>query len=551
MTNYEIADSFSLLARLMDVHGENSFKSKSYSSTAFAIEGLGFELSDYPAEKLEAVKGIGASGAKKIQELLATGKMQNLEDLLLSTPPGILEMMRMKGIGPKKIHTIWKEMEIETIGELLYACTENRLKMYKGFGEKTQQQIKDIIEFNLQNKGSYLYASVTEANEQILHLITQNANCAVVPGGAFLRQEPIINQLTFIADATPGQLSASLGRLQSFQLEQQNNNSLLFNTSAGVKIQVIARGDDSLDVAQIIHSCTPEFLEALPTVVDGLEDQDFFTRRNLQYIPPYLRDQPLVIQQAAKGALQTVVSRDDVHGLIHAHSTWSDGANTLEEMALAAMDKGLSYMLITDHSKSAFYAHGLYEDKLQKQHAEIDALNKKLSPFKIFKGIESDILNDGSLDYEDAVLDSFDLIIGSVHSNLKMTEEKAMARLLSAIKNPYMSVLGHMTGRLLLSRAGYPVDHDAVIEACAMHNVAIELNANPNRLDMDWTYIKKATDRGVMMSINPDAHSLTGIDDITYGVLVAQKAQLTAAQNLSSLTLDEFEKYVATQKAKR
>ena len=225
--------------------------------------------------------------------------------------------------------------------------------------------------------------------------------------------------------------------------------------------------------------------------------------------------------------------------------------NSIEEMAKEAIRLGLQYLVISDHSKTAFYANGLSEERIIAQHGEVDELNKKLAPFKIFKSIESDILNDGSLDYSNDVLNSFNIVIASVHSNLKMTEEKAMMRLLKAIENPYTSILGHMTGRLLLSRNGYPVDHKKIIEACAANNVVIELNAHPRRLDMDWRWIDYALEKNVLISIDPDAHSIEGFADTKYGVMAAQKAGLTKDKNLSSYSLAEFEKFVEEQKGKR
>ena len=246
-----------------------------------------------------------------------------------------------------------------------------------------------------------------------------------------------------------------------------------------------------------------------------------------------------------------VIQPKDITAIIHSHSKWSDGNNTIEEMAKAAIKMGLQYLVISDHSKTAFYANGLTEERLKAQHAEIDELNEKLKPFKIFKSIESDILNDGNLDYADEVLATFDIVIASVHSNLKMNEEKAMMRLLNAIKNPFTSILGHCTGRLLLSRAGYPVDHKKIIDACAENNVVIELNAHPRRLDIDWRYIDYCIEKNVLISIDPDAHSVDGFNDIKYGVLAAQKAGVIAAQNLSSFSLEDFEAFLKIQHAKR
>ena len=246
-----------------------------------------------------------------------------------------------------------------------------------------------------------------------------------------------------------------------------------------------------------------------------------------------------------------VVTTDSIKGIIHSHSNWSDGANTIEQMANGCIDKGFEYLVISDHSKTAGYAQGLPVEKVLAQHQLIDELNTKLFPFKIYKSIESDILGDGSLDYEPEILKQFDIVIASIHSNLKMTEEKAMLRLMNAIQNPYTNILGHMTGRLLLSRNGYPVNYETIIDACAKHNVVIELNAHPRRLDIDWRYIAEAISKNVVISINPDAHAIDGFDDCKFGVIAARKAGLTSEQNLSSYSLQQFEQFVIEQQKKR
>jgi DNA polymerase (family 10) len=246
-----------------------------------------------------------------------------------------------------------------------------------------------------------------------------------------------------------------------------------------------------------------------------------------------------------------LIQPEHIKGIIHSHSNWSDGSNTLEEMVEGCIARGLEYLVMSDHSKTASYAGGLSEEKIREQHLKIDELNERYAPFKIFKSIESDILGDGSLDYSDEVLASFDLVIASVHSNLKMSQEKAMMRLTNAINNPYTTILGHMTGRLLLSRNGYPVDHNALIELCAQNDVVIELNAHPRRLDIDWEWIPKAVEKGVLISINPDAHAVEGFDDCKYGVLAAQKGGLTPQWNLSSMGLTDFQNYIDQRKARR
>ncbi len=554
MDNYKIADSFSLLAKLMDIHGENSFKSKSYASAAFAIENLQVQLSDLPTEKIAGLKGIGASSAQKIEELLKTGELKILEELIKKTPPGVLEMLNIKGIGPKKINTIWKEMEIETVGELLYACKENRLKLYKGFGEKTQQNIIDTIDFYFKHKGSHLYAQVAmivPETENFIQKVFQGKQVAIT--GNFNRQFEVIDELEFLVEADEKEIENIMATVDGFALKEKQADCYLFSTSIGVDVKLYYCTKEQFIEQLIKTSSSKPFYDSLVAMQDKpmhntVSELSYFETVGMPFIPPVLREDPAVLTMAKAGNLPTIIQPVDIKGIIHCHSNWSDGSNTVEEMAKAAIDRGLEYLVISDHSKSAFYAQGLSEERIREQHLYVDELNKKLSPFRIFKSIESDILNDGSLDYSNEVLATFDLVIASVHSNLKMTEEKAMARLLKAIENPYTTILGHMTGRLLLSRPGYPVDHKKIIDACAANQVVIELNAHPNRLDIDWRQIHYALEKNVLISIDPDSHITTGLDDTKYGVLVAQKAMVTKEQNLSSYSLQAFEEYIGNRK---
>jgi len=280
-------------------------------------------------------------------------------------------------------------------------------------------------------------------------------------------------------------------------------------------------------------------------------EEEIFEKAGLQYVPPCLRESGDILELARKKKIPELIRPEDIRGIIHCHSNWSDGSDTVEELAAACVQKGYEYLVISDHSKSAFYAQGLIEGKIEAQHKLIEELNIKLAPFKIFKSIESDILNDGNLDYSNAILSTFDLVIASVHSNLKMNEDKAMLRLMNAIENPYTTILGHMTGRLLLSRKGYPVDHKKIIDACAIHNVTIEINANPSRLDISWKWLDYARSKNVLVSINPDAHAIEQFSNTRYGVLVAQKGMITAKDNLSSFSLSEFETFLKKNKEKK
>ena len=558
MDNAAIADNFSLLAKLMDIHGENSFKTKTYSVAAFNIEKLPVQLKDTPKEKIFSIKGIGESVGKKIIEMLDTGKLAALDEWIQKTPPGVVEMLNIKGIGPKKIHTIWKEMGIESIGELLYACNENRLTLYKGFGEKTQKNVQEAIEFYNQHQGHFLYAEAEAVFPQIKTYLEKLFSPQTVHvTGAYRRHYPIIEEMEFVVLENNDAIKPKFISAQPPELLEEKDSTLLYQLKNGLKLRLYT-GKGLMEEKLFLTTGSPEFTEAflksfpsLKFSKESKDDETVFVNVKIPSILPCLRESGSIIEKAKKNSLPNLIQPEDVKGLIHSHSNWSDGVNTIEEMANELIKKGYEYLVISDHSKSAFYANGLTEERIKDQHRYVDELNSKLKPFKIFKSIECDILNDGSLDYSDKVLSSFDLVITSVHSNLKMTEEKAMTRLMKAIENPYTIILGHMTGRLLLSRNGYPVDHKKIIDACAKNHVVIELNAHPRRLDMDWKYIDYTTEKEVLISIDPDAHALEGFDDVRYGVLAAQKGGLTKEQNLSSFSLKQFEDWLTkTRKLK-
>lgn len=556
MDNYQIADTFSLLSKLMDIHGENSFKAKSYAAAAFNIEKLPVQLSETPREEITSIKGIGASTGSKIIELLDTGSLQALQDIVDRTPAGIIEMLNIKGIGPKKIATIWKEMHIESIGELLYACQENRLKLYKGFGEKTQLQIISTIEFYLHNQGSFLYPQVEQVVPQVSAYLEKLFGAGqVFLTGSFKRQEEIIDELEFVVNAGNEAVKPKFVSANPPELLEEKEDTILYKLHNGLRLR-LHTGEGHIARRLFNTAGTTEFNESFfrhfPdtdfTQLTGEDDAAVFKQAGISFIPVFARNTGAVIEKAKAGPLPTLIQPSDIRGIIHSHSNWSDGNNTLEEMAAAAQAKGLEYLVISDHSKSAFYANGLTEERIAAQQQLVDELNGRYTNFKIFKSVESDILYDGNLDYSNSVLASFDLVIGSVHSILNMTEEKAMQRLIAAIENPYTTILGHMTGRLLLSRKGYPVDHKKIIDACAANHVVIELNAHPSRLDIDWRHIDYAQEKGVFISIDPDAHSIEGFDDTRYGVLAAQKALVTPGQNLSSMPLAEFEAFLLNRK---
>jgi DNA polymerase (family 10) len=558
MDNYEIAKRFSLLSKLMEIHGENSFKSKTYSIAAYKIEQLTVELQTLSPEKIFSINGIGDAIGKKILELTETENLKVLDEIISKTPEGILEMMKIKGIGPKKISIIWKEMNVENIGELLYACHENRLSLLKGFGKKTQDNVIESIEFFLKQKGNYLYAQVEQLAidlEQLLCKIFSSEKIKIT--GAFARQNEIIEELEFVIPSSEKNISEIISTVPGFYFLENTDQYFLYKYNDGIKVKLHVADENNLVQRVFETSSSHEFTHCFYEKFLQIKIQNFgseaeiFNAAGLQYIPPFLREKQSIIDLAKENKIPAIIQPGDIKGIVHCHSNWSDGSNTLEELANACVNKGYEYLVISDHSKSAFYAQGLIEEKINAQHKMVDELNTRLFPFKIFKSIESDILNDGNLDYSNSVLSTFDLVIASVHSNLKMTEEKAMMRLMNAIENPYTTILGHMTGRLLLSRKGYPVDHKKIIDACAANNVVIEINAHPRRLDMSWQWLEYALSKNVMVSIDPDAHSIGEFDNTRYGVLVAQKGMVTTKFNLSSFSLNEFEIFLKENKKKR
>jgi DNA polymerase (family 10) len=553
MDNYSIAEQFSLLSRLMDIHGENSFKSKGYASAAFALEKMEVEVSTLAPAALAGIRGIGSSTAAKVQELLQTGRLQALDELVARTPAGVLEMMNIKGLGPKKIYTLWKEEGIDTIEELKDACQEHRVAEIKGFGDKTEQKILEAIHFHQKNAGTFLYAQVEPfvvAFEQKLKAVCPQ--CRVEVTGDFRRQCEVVDKLEWVSTLSESEAAAFL---KKEALPLLSTSDKLVETQTGDGLQLVLHLCSEAEFASVLLRTTgsESFLKAwygLNFSTEGPDENSIFQGAGIHYIPPFLREDGEIIDEAKSKATFDVLDERDIRGLIHAHSNWSDGAHTLEEMALELIRQGFEYLVISDHSKAAFYANGLDEARIREQHQLIDELNVKLAPFKIYKSIECDILADGSMDFSDSILASFDLVIASIHSNLDMPQEKAMMRLMGAITNPYVTIMGHLTGRLLTRRKGYPIDHKAIIDACAANNVVIEINASPSRLDMDWRWIRYALDKGVLLSVNPDAHSFEDVHNLKYGVKVAQKGGLTAKDNLSSFTKEEFEAFIRARKNK-
>ena len=561
MDNQKIANILESTAKLLELHGDNPFKIKSYLNAVNKIERQEEKLEAKSKEELEKIDGIGKSLSQKIFQLMQEQTFPELDELITKTPIGVMEMMKIKGIGPKKVASLWKELEIESPGELLYACNENRLVALKGFGQKTQEAIKKSIEFSISQKGLFHYA-LAELNATIFmeSLKKINPSIEMLLVGEVRRKCEIVSNIHFISSGENQEsIQDALSNISTefFKLEKTESNTIEVSSTAGISIHIQFFPANEIIYQQWketgIESHVSQCFELKK--MDEMElkkytsELDIYQAFAIPYIEPELREGRGEIKRALGGNLPTaLVELKDLKGILHNHSTYSDGKNTLKEMALACKNSGYEYLGICDHSKSAFYAGGLSIERVAEQQEEIKKLNVELAPFIIFSGVESDILTDGSLDYPEEILKSFDFIVASVHSGLRMDIERATQRIITAVQNPYTTILGHPTGRLLLSRAAYPIDHEKVIDACAKFGVVIELNAHPYRLDLDWRWIEYAINKGVKISINPDAHSTDGYKDMYYGVCVGRKGYLTAKETFNAQNREDINKYFQDRK---
>lgn len=552
MDNKAISKIFKLCSQLMELHNENPFRTKAMASASFKLDKLPFRIDDASLEELSAQPGIGKSTAEKAKEVAQTGTFKELQDLLANTPSGVVEMLNIKGLGPKKVQIIWQDLGIESVGELLYACNENRLVEAKGFGLKTQEEIKKSIEFSISNQGWFLYAKVlSQADTFYAILKTHFPSSLLSFTGDFRRKCEVLSTVDLLISESIEAVEKFLG---DYTLVEKTENSLEITDELGFTFKVFSTNINDFYRDLILSTGSTAHLDLLFNILPDLpslsSEEAIYRNLRLDYIEPELREGLDEIERAQNHTLPHLIQFKDLKGTLHNHSTYSDGVHTLEQMALHCKDAlGLEYLGICDHSRTAVYANGLSIERLEEQWKEIASLNEKLAPFKIFKGIESDILSDGSLDYPDEVLAQFDFVVASVHSNLKMDEEKATARLIKAIENPYTTILGHPTGRLLLSRSGYPLDFKKIIDACAANKVVIEINANPLRLDLDWRWHRYAVEKGVLLSINPDAHRTEGLLDMQYGIFVAQKGGLEAKNCLNTYSLTDITNYFSNRRS--
>lgn len=559
MTKKEVCAILEEIAMLLELSGENPFKARSYVNVARELEKSDADIEALVREKrLREIKGVGDALEQKIEELVTTGKLEYHQELRAQYPESLFDLFRIPGLGAKKIKTLHEELKINSLDELEKSC-DGTIAALKGFGEKTEKKILEGIAFARKHQGLHLVHKAMAEAEQLREWLQQEKSLIRIElAGSLRRRKEVIKDIDIVASSRkPESLMKRFVEAPNVDRvtgHGDTKSSVILRSGIAADLRVVR--DEEFPFALHHFTGSKEHNVAMrqrakdrdlkmneygvfrgDTLVPCDDETSIFKLLDLPYIQPELREDMGELDLTETPRL---IERDDLIGVIHCHSTYSDGKATIEQMARGAIERRYAYMVLADHSQTAAYAGGLSPAAVIKQHREIDALNATLKRFRIVKCIESDIRADGSLDYEESVLQSFELIIASVHSGLNMNEADATKRVLKAVENPYTAILGHMTGRLLLMREGYPLDTDKIVDACVRNRVAIEINADPHRLDMDWRNIKRARDKGAMFSIGPDAHSVEGMDNVQYGVGIARKGWLGPEHVINCMTLERL-----------
>ena len=564
MTNKAIARILKETAMLLELTGGNPFRARAYANAARTIERMETPVADRLGDgSLTDVPGIGAGLEAQIREIVARGSFGLRDDLLNAVPTGLLDVLRVKGLGPKKVRRLREALGVTSLEDLERAAQTGQLAALDGFGKRTEHRVLEQIGLLRKYSARRRLADACAQTTPLFEALRAEAAVDEVSYAGEMRRAL---ETVGAAELAAAGEAETIRRILDAHLDAVRESARAGTTTFtgtlpdGFTLHLHLVGPERFGTERWRHTGSETHVEAFVKRFGEpppfATETDLFEHFGLTFIPPELREGGDEIDLAASGSLPKLVTLDDLRGSLHNHSTYSDGAHSLREMAEAARARGLEYFGICDHSRSLTIAHGMPIPRVRRQHEEIARLNAVFAedggaPFRIFAGIESDILADGSLDYPDEVLASFDLVVASIHSGFNMTEAEATARLIRAVENPFTTILGHPTGRLLLAREGYPIDHEAVIEACAEHGVAIELNANPYRLDLDWRWIRAATGRGVLIAINPDAHAKEQLDLVRWGVATGRKGYLTAEQCLNALPLEAFAARLEARKARR
>ncbi len=585
MDKNQVANLLDEIASLLELkEGSNPFEVRAYQNAARAVNGLDGDIEQLTREgKLKGVPGLGSTSIKRIEEAVETGHIALYDELVETTPPIKLEMMRIPGVGPKKINAIYNQLHVNSIPDLVQACEENKVAALPGFGKKTQDKIVQGIAFLAQHAGRFLYPVAEEEASHMYTVLKELPEIVrlQVAGSLRRRRETIgdIDMVVSVADSASEDVRrkimdvfTSQPSVQAITGKGETKSSVVLSSGINMDLRVV---NDS-QFPYTLHHFTGSKEHHIPlrrralsmnmTINDyGLfkgkephlelvpckDETDIYAALGMAYIEPELREDMGEIEAAVNGTLPALVQESDLQGVLHVHSTWSDGQNTIREMAEACIVRGLTYLGLTDHSKTAAYAGGLNEEDLRRQHEEIDLLNKEYAGrLHILKGIECDILRDGALDFADDVLATLDFVVASIHSLFNLSLEEQTQRMLRAISNRYVDIIGHPTGRILLGREGYALDLDVVIDAAAEHGVCIEINAHPSRLDLDWRYLHRARDKGIKIPIDPDAHVISGLDDMPFGIGIARKGWLRTSDVLNTMTTDDLLDFFGSRRSR-
>lgn len=551
LTASEIAQLLREIGDRMALKGGNPYRSKAYTRAADNLALSTIPLDQLiQEERLTEIPGVGEALAEVITRLYKTGHHPGLESKRSETPESVLEMLHIPGLKPDRIKRLYEDLGITSLAELEAAARSDRLKSTKGFGPAFQARVLQGIEMSRRPQGRHLHSARAAITRAMAELECTHPHLKrVMPAGDFRRGCELIQTLTLVA----------------INPQLQGKNDII---KAGDSLTIHVTNTQRYGITLLLATGSDQHVEALQAVAkhqglildsDGLRkrhrtiasknEEDIYDALGLPFIVPELRETGKEVVLALNGELPALVIDKDLRGILHAHTTESDGVDTLEDMAQATEDRGYTYLGLTDHSQTAHYAGGLKPAEVLVQQQHIDTLNEDFGGrFCIFKGIESDIRPDGSLDYPDEILDSFDLVVASVHSQFRMGKAEQTDRIVKAIANPHTTILGHVTGRQLLKRQGYEVDMEKILRACAEYGVAIEINANPWRLDLDWRWCERGLELGCLFSIDPDAHSTDEIDNVGWGVLMARKGAVPKERVLNTLSLDQFAAHLEQRK---
>ncbi|MDD3629311.1 MAG: DNA polymerase/3'-5' exonuclease PolX, partial [Actinomycetota bacterium] len=536
MDKEEVINILREISTLLELKNENPFKVRAYQNAARALESSDIDFTgDLKIEDLTNIKGIGQHIAERIMELINTGKLEIYEELKKSIPPGLVEMLSIPTLGPKRIKYLYDNLGISNIGELEYACVENRLVDLPNFGKKTQENILKGIEFIKKYKGRYLYANIIDEAEAVHEKIKNFKYVKRASlGGSVRRKKEVVKDIDIVASSDNAEkvMNFFTGLSEAEEVIARGDTKSSIRLKSGINVDIRVVEDYQYPYALHHFTGSKEHNTAMRTMAkkDGIKmneyglfkngrlikccsEEDIYNFFSMDWIPPELRENYGEIEAAKNKTLPELIEEKDLKGIFHIHTTYSDGNITLENVVNHLKKMGFSYAGISDHSKSAAYAGGLKDDEVNKYFEEIDNLNKNVSGFKLFKGIESDILPDGSLDYSEDTLSKFDFIIAAIHSHFNLSEEQMTDRIIRAIENKFTTMIAHPTGRLLLARDPYKVDIIRIINAAVENDVDIELNSSPFRLDLDWRMCKYAKEKGVKIFINTDAHSIKSLSD--------------------------------------